>query len=184
MQPSHGYDLMKHFLAQFERKPQCVLGDGNCLFRALSVQLTGSEENHIAVRKVLVDFEAKNPNIFAKKAQAAKRVFTAHLESMQKVFIWGTDLEIEAAASLFQTEIYEATDSIVPGEGRWLRFMPLTISTLNALHLADSIQPRRARGWLELLYMNKHFDSVQPASSTTKLTKPALETQATHINIV
>ena len=54
---------MKHFLAQFETKPQCVLGDENCLFRALSVQLTGSEENHIAVRKVLFDFENVNENV-------------------------------------------------------------------------------------------------------------------------
>ena len=61
---------------------------------------------------------------------------------MQKVFVWGTDLEIEAAASLFQTEIYKATDSIVLGERRWLRFIPLTISSFNALHLANSIQPR------------------------------------------
>ena len=108
LKPPSSYELMKDFLAKFKRKPQRVLGDGNCLFRALSAQLTGTD--HIALRKIIVEFEAKNPSIFGKKVQAAKTDFTAHLESMQKILVWGTDIEIEAAASLFQTEIYEATD--------------------------------------------------------------------------
>ena len=133
---------MKDFLAKFKRKPQRVLGDGNCLFRALSAQLTGTEENHIALCKIIVEFEAKNPSIFGKKVQAAKRDFTAHLESMQKIFVWGTDIEIEAAASLFQTEIYEATDCPV----RWLKFSPISKSLLSSLACADSINSGGSRG--------------------------------------
>ena len=173
LKPPSGYELMKDFLAKFKRKPQRVLGDGNSLFQALSAQLT---ENHIALRKIIVEFEAKNPSIFGKKVQAAKRDFTAHLESMQKIFVWGTDIEIEAAASLFQTEIYEATDCPV----RWLKFSPISKSLLSSLACADSIKIRPKQGWLELLFTNNHFDSIQPESTTVKLTKPTLlETQAT-----
>ena len=179
LKPPSGYELMKDFLAKFKRKPR-VLGDGNCLFRALSAQLTGTEENHIALRKIIVEFEAKNPSNFGKKVQAAKRDFTAHLESMQKIFVWGSDIEIEAAASLFQTEIYEATDCPV----RWLKFSPISKSLLSSLACADSIKIRPKQGWVELLFTNNHFDSIQPESTTVKLTKPTLlETQAT-INTV
>ena len=169
------YELMKDFLSKHKRKPQRVLGDGNCLFRALSVQLTGTEESHVVLRKIVVQFEAENPTIFGKKAEAAGRDFTEHLESMAKVFVWGTDLEIEAAASLFQTDIYEATDSQSPA--RWLKFTPvskslLSFESLNCAH--RSIINRPKQDWLELLLTNQHFDSIQPESPTVKLVKPTL----------
>ena len=34
---------------------RCIVGDGNCLFRALFYVFTGSEEKHMAVRTAIVD---------------------------------------------------------------------------------------------------------------------------------
>lgn len=149
-----------------------MASDGNCLFRALSVQLTGTEDSHVELRKIVVEFEAKNQSIFGKKAQAAGRDFTEHLESMAKIFVWGTDIEIETVASLLQTEIYEATDSPV----RWLKFTPVSKSLLSSesLNCADTITNWSKPEWLESLFTNQHFDSIQAENPRVKLTKPTL----------
>ena len=73
LKPPSGYELMKDFLAKFKRKP-CVLGDGNCLFRALSVQLTGTDENHIALRKISVEFEEKILAFLSKRYKQQREI--------------------------------------------------------------------------------------------------------------
>ena len=79
------------------------MGDGNCPFRALSHQLTGDEQSHITLRKVIVDFEALNPQVFSRLVVAInEREFSEHLESMKKIFVWGSGVEIQAASSLFK----------------------------------------------------------------------------------
>ena len=159
---------MKDILAKFKRKPQHVLGDGNCLFRALSAQVTGTEENHIALRKIIVEFEAKIPSIFWQKGTSSKERFHCSFRVNAEIFVWGTDIEID--------EIYEATNCPV----RWLKFSPISKSLLSSLACADSIKIRPKQGWLELLFTNNHFNSIQPESTTVKLTKPTLlETQVT-----
>lgn len=60
------YALLQPFLQKQARKLHAVMGDGNCLFRALSHQLTGDEQSHITLRKIIVDFEALNPQVFAR----------------------------------------------------------------------------------------------------------------------
>lgn len=64
--PRSGYALLQPFLQKQARKLHAVIGDGNCLFRALSHQLTGDEQSHITLRKIIVDFEALNPQVFAR----------------------------------------------------------------------------------------------------------------------
>ena len=39
-------------------------GDGNCLFRAISDQLVGTEDNHKRIRQECVDFLRKNSEEF------------------------------------------------------------------------------------------------------------------------
>ena len=48
------YELMEPFLLQINRKVNKVLGDGNCLFRALSEQTTGTSGKHAELRKLLL----------------------------------------------------------------------------------------------------------------------------------
>ena len=38
-----------------------ILGDGNCLFRAVSKEVTGTQENHKAVRVAIINF-MEHPN--------------------------------------------------------------------------------------------------------------------------
>lgn len=75
-----------------------ILGDGNCLFRALSKELTGTQENHKAVRIAIVNF-MEQPN----NAQVFGEVFPGEeVEKMCQFGVWGTLREISAAATLFK----------------------------------------------------------------------------------
>ena len=38
--------------------------------------------------------------------------------------VWGTTVEIIAAATMIQVGVYEVTDSLVPGRPRWTKFSP------------------------------------------------------------
>ena len=48
---------------------RCFSGDGNCLFQALSKQLTLTEENHSMIREKVVNMEAANAHYFASRVR-------------------------------------------------------------------------------------------------------------------
>jgi len=45
-----------------------------------------------------------------------------HSKNIKKQFIWGTTTEIIAGATLFQIDVYVATDSYRPGSVTWLLY--------------------------------------------------------------
>ena len=53
------------FLSKSGRKVRRTLSDGNCLFRFLSVNLFNNEDEHLVIRKILVQFEELNKENFA-----------------------------------------------------------------------------------------------------------------------
>ena len=42
-----------------------VLGDGNCLFRAISKEINGTEENYIAIRLAALGYLRENPSLIS-----------------------------------------------------------------------------------------------------------------------
>ena len=48
------------------RKMKVILGDGNCLFRAVAHIIYGTEESHATVRRILVTFVSKNKPVLVK----------------------------------------------------------------------------------------------------------------------
>ena len=101
-----------------------MLGDGNCLLRALAKQITGDSENHAQLRNLTMKFIETNPNTFQPLVAALDppRSFEDHVKRLKQNSVWGTTVEIIAAATVFQ--MYEATDSLVPGRPRWMKFSP------------------------------------------------------------
>ena len=93
-----------------------ILGDGNCLFRAILKELTGTEENHTAVRHAALAYLHPNPSLISygaltlnidsctdpvRQAQlqeeaVSRYISTHHMETCG----WGTDFEIMLLASL------------------------------------------------------------------------------------
>ena len=56
---------LTEFLSNAGRKVRHTLPDGNSLFHSLSICLYNHEEEHLAVRKILVQFEELNKDQFA-----------------------------------------------------------------------------------------------------------------------
>jgi hypothetical protein len=91
-----------------------IIGDGNCLFRALSLALTGSQSQHALVRSYVVNhmMEASvqqsmqsMQGLFARRNDSSLTGFHNYLLEMQKPGTWGTEQEIISAAHLFNCSI-------------------------------------------------------------------------------
>jgi hypothetical protein len=92
-----------------------IVGDGNCLFRALSYWVTGDEDSHYTIRSKLCKFIHDNPTSLSDYMQAEDVQFIGKKwcsrpyltrSKMNMWGVWGTSLEIQAAAKLFQRDIY------------------------------------------------------------------------------
>ena len=126
-----------------------VLGDGHCLFRALSKEVTGTQSNYNVLRHAVVLYLQTNP-------QLASYIFTGPDPStpdstrIQRYITshgllgsgWGSDVEIQAIGSVLDIDIYTFCTY---GHSRvWERTYPFTHSaqslhTPHALYLFHNI---------------------------------------------
>ena len=81
---------------------------------------------------------------------------------MKEPGTYGSQLEIAAAATLFQKTIYVASDFVVPNECQWTAFPPLTIPETSTLVLGSSSYPPTNKwAWLEIAHSNQcHYDAI------------------------
>ncbi|KAJ8018579.1 hypothetical protein HOLleu_43351 [Holothuria leucospilota] len=79
-----------------------IEGDGICFFRCLSYLITNSEENHLALRHQIV--QSIQPTHLTSSSQTVQQYI--HASNMDFPNVWSTEVEIMAAASLLQTDIY------------------------------------------------------------------------------
>ena len=90
---------------QFKR----IAGDGNCLFRTFSFILTGSEDQHMAVRQAILDHMVRTAHLLlfqhTRSSHTSVQSYIASSE-MDHFGIWGTETEILALAHMLQTDIY------------------------------------------------------------------------------
>ena len=170
--------MMEPFLQQLNRKVDRVIGDGNCLFRALAKQITGNSENHTNVRKQTMEFIEKNPNTFQSLVGALDppRPLEDHVKRLKQSSVWGTTVEIIAAATMLEIDVYEATDSLVPGTPKWMIFSPRP----GLYQRGDSLKAQGLH-WIEILYTRKcHYDSITSLDGRP-LSRPTIPRSHTHI---
>ena len=86
--PTENLDTLTNFLMQ--------TGSGNCFLRALSRQLTGSQELHLPLRETLMRFEADNPEVFS--SLLSSTTLDNHMSRVGADRAWGSSIEIAAAA--------------------------------------------------------------------------------------
>ena len=98
------------FLHQFQRGIKVIQGDGNCLFHSLASIICSNEERHQHVRRLLVTFCRHNTKRFQTFCHPVP--IEQHINGMEQDRVWGTDLEIHAAAALWQVQIYVCTPDI------------------------------------------------------------------------
>ena len=85
-------------------------GDGNCLFRALSAEITNSQDHHTLIKHALVTFMTSEDtsHIFSNYCGQDIKVYVANSQ-MVRLGIWATDVEISAAATFLQTDVFVHT---------------------------------------------------------------------------
>ncbi|KDN37920.1 cysteine proteinase [Tilletiaria anomala UBC 951] len=74
-----------------------TVGDGNCLFRALSDQMYGYPELHLEIRQQICDFLAARPDRFAGFVDGS---FDQYIKNMRECGTYGGHLELSAFAQL------------------------------------------------------------------------------------
>ena len=97
-----------------------IVGDGNCLFRSISYWLFGSESSHPRVRHEIVAamksmqyFEEKYENQCReayKKHSDDTKDYNGYLSRMKKNTVYGTFLELEAVAIIYQFNAHVVID--------------------------------------------------------------------------
>uniref|UniRef100_A0A914X6U7 OTU domain-containing protein n=1 Tax=Plectus sambesii TaxID=2011161 RepID=A0A914X6U7_9BILA len=90
-----------------------IVADGNCLFRAFSFCLTGSESHHLTVRRVLCDYIEFYPSTW--QPLVGTRTIAKYLDRGVRTSgigreHWGTKIEILAFANMFNCMIYVYND--------------------------------------------------------------------------
>ncbi|XP_034553964.1 uncharacterized protein LOC117823040 isoform X1 [Notolabrus celidotus] len=99
-------------------KNECIQGDGNCFFRAVSQAVSGTQKNHRKVRLAVVKQIESN---VAKYKSLLRSEFSSVAEylresKMQFVGRWATEVEIQAAADCLGVSIFTYH------QGRWLEY--------------------------------------------------------------
>ena len=109
------------FLKSFRRGIAPILGDGNCLFRAMSKLTYYSEDWHSLVRSILVEFISLNKDVFK---ELCSEDINDHIRNLKHLTTWGTHVEIKAASYLLNIPIYVCTQKDGNDEFYWEVFKP------------------------------------------------------------
>lgn len=82
-----------------------IVGDGNCLFRAVSYVMSGSQEHHDILRKLAVE---KMYSMGSKFTRITGENATDYIKrtKMNELGVWGTEVEIYALSTLLKTCIF------------------------------------------------------------------------------
>ena len=88
-----------------------VLGDGNCMFRAVSDQVYGTDEHHQIIREKCMDYLV----IFRKYFEPyIDEDFDDYIKEKRKNKTWGDDVELEALSEIYNRPIEIYKDSNKP----------------------------------------------------------------------
>ena len=162
VQPSRkSNSSLSKFLETSGRKIVRTVPDGNCFFRALSINLHGHQEEHLAIRKLITNFEKLNMQKFGTyltPSQSEETTIADHIVNMAKPCAWATQVELLAATSYFQVPVYSCHKS--NDKYTWNVFKPIrTSEDLN--FPADGSYPAPALHHFEIVYHTEtHYDSI------------------------
>ena len=84
-----------------------MTGDGNCMFRALSFVLTGSQDQHLRVRSLICN-HMHSIHLLVEPHISPNTNTRDYIERtrMEHNGTWGTDVELLTFANLCQTNVY------------------------------------------------------------------------------
>ena len=127
-----------------------IQGDGNCLFRALSYIITGSEEQHMAVRNAILDHMVTIAHFLLGHHLLNYDSIQTYIvaSGMDEEYTWGTDIEMLTLSHLLNTPIVSYSEQF----GNWQRYSPHNVDRT----LRDEINQMS----MYLLHSHDHFTVV------------------------
>ena len=134
-----------------------IVGDGNCLFRSLSYVITGSEEQHRAIRQRIVEhmFDISHfllgIHIASQFSSVAEYI---RATEMHRPTTFGTEVEIFTMAHLLKTAIFSYSQT----DRQWWRYSPNFVD----MSLADDCTAMA----MYLNHPHMHFEVVRSTVST------------------
>ena len=126
--------------------PTCrTVGDGNCLFRAFSHILTGSQDYHSQIREHIVTFMLDNVLLMESVIHNSIPDVVEHITSHQMAELgkWGTEVELAAMATILNCTIF--VFSKYGNQTLWLKYKPLKTNTTE-VHSDEVIMINNASG--------------------------------------
>ena len=98
-----------------------TIGDGNCFFRAVSMYLTGTDDSHGSLRRMVTEHVQYNQEQFMAYSAKTEDQLKIYLENMKRTSgtkksvdcHWADDLIITATSSFLKTSIVIWTPQIV-----------------------------------------------------------------------
>ena len=164
---------LNDIVQQYSHKIHRIAPDGNCLFRMLSHQAFGDQMYHAQMRKTLVMLISDNMEKY-QPIYIGRNPFHGHVSSMSKDGIWGTQVEIQAAADYLGLPIYELMYDSTTNCHKWIAFKPCHMQSLT-----EEIMPQPhfpfTTDHIELLHNQYYYDSIV-SNSYCKLPVPILNT--------
>ena len=88
-----------------------VRGDGNCLFRAISDQIYGSDSHHEIVRQRCMDYLKVQKRYFELFIEDD---FDEYIKEKRKNGVWGDDIELEVLSEIYNRSIEIYCGSATP----------------------------------------------------------------------
>jgi len=127
------------------RTLKCV-GDGNCLFRAISNQVYGKQSFHPKVRNEIVKYIQSERSHFENDITKEQTTFEDYIEAIQKPSSWGGNTVLIAASELYSKQIF--IYNYIKND---LYYRQIQSINENAAGL---------NGVMRLLYSSNHFDVI------------------------
>ena len=178
------HSTLETYLRGQGRQIEKSAGDGNCLFRSLSFQLTGKQDEHISVRTLTVRFENLNRSSFQPYLTPINcPTMAEHIEHVQRPGVFGTHLEILAIATYYAIPVYYCQKT----RDQYSRHCVNPIINTGSGHrlpdLAgcplEQVQPP---SHFELSYtLNTHYDSIVTVSGDLCIDLPPLNEEEVYV---
>ena len=137
-----------------------IKGDGNCLFRALSFIITGSEEQHMPLRQAIIRHMRSIGQLLWETQIYPDEDYPHGMEEyiaktrMEHAGAWGTQVEIIALAHLLNTPILTYAGTL-----GWNRYSPST-----AYGFLNASQPDGNQMALYIRHSSDHYDVITSLS--------------------
>lgn len=149
----------KNYLKRYGLQVKEIKSDGNCLFRALSDQLRGTEDDHGEFRQRCVDYIEENKELYKFFIEDDENI-DDYIEWIRADSKWGGQLEMNALAQIYRFNI--------------------VVHQVNNPGMAQEFYPWGSVPTLHISYhMGEHYNSVRSAQDT--LAGPAIDFPVSHI---